>query len=260
MENAALRESDTDIHARVDNDLNRSLGAEDWPIQLKLALACRKLAAEGHCTTLAGQVTVRHDSKSFWTAPLKPGFANVTQSSVIRVDHQLNVVEGDEIPNPGVRFHLWVYEHRPDVQAIVHTHPTYASALSMTGKPLEVAHMDTAMFHEDCGHLMEWPGVPVANEEGRLISGALGDKRAVLLANHGYLTVGKTLEEAAYLGIMFENAARMQILARALGPIQAIQPDLAQHAHDFLLKDAVVNGTFNSWAHEILRKEPDILG
>lgn len=258
MDNPALREPDEQTLARVDSDLDRTLGAEDWPEQLKLALACRKLAAEGHCATLAGQVTMRADDGTFWTAPLKPGFANVTQASVVRIDRDLTVVQGDEIPNPGVRFHLWVYEARPDVQAIVHTHPPHASALSMTGQPLEVAHMDAAMFFDDCGHLTDWPGVPVANEEGRLISGALGDKRAVLLANHGFLTVGKTLEEAAYLGVMFENAARMQILARTLGAIQPIRPEMAREAHDFLLKDAIVAGTFNSWGHEILRKEPDV--
>ena len=88
----------------------------------------------------------------------------------------------------------------PDVKAIVHTHPPFASALSMTGKALAVAHMDASVFYEDCGHLQVWPGVPIADEEGRLISEALGDKRAVLLDNHGFLTVGATLEEAVYLG------------------------------------------------------------
>jgi len=257
-EGAVLNETEAESHARWTAGMNQSLAQADWPIQLKLAIACRKLAAHGHCTTLAGQITARHDNDTFWTAPLKAGFANVTQSSIVRFDRNMDVVEGNEMPNPGVQFHLWVYEKRPDVQAIVHTHPPHASALSMTGKSLVVAHMDATMFYEDCGHLKEWPGVPVANEEGRLISEALGDKRSVLLANHGYLTVGPTLEEALYLGVLFEEAARMQLLAEAVGEIQPIAPERAREAHDFLLKPAVVNGTFNSWAAEILRRQPDV--
>lgn len=256
----ALQETDAESHARWTGDIEKTFQPEAWPIQLKLAIACRKLASEGHSATLAGQITVRHDDGTFWTAPLKSGFANVTQSSIVRFDKTMAVVEGGQMPNPGVQFHLWVYEKRPDVQAIVHTHPPHASALSMTGRSLVVAHMDAAMFYEDCGHLTEWPGVPVANEEGRLISEALGTNRSVLLAHHGYLTTGATLEEAVYLAVLFEHAARLQLLAEAAGEIQPIRPELAREAHDFLLKDAIVNGTFNSWAMETLRTQPDVTG
>ena len=248
------QESKDPVLSAVDMDLAPS----DLSVRLKLAIACRKLAQDGHCATLAGQITVRHDQESYWTAPLKEGFANVTQSSVIRVSNKMNVVEGSASPNPGMQFHLWIYNSRPDVEAIVHTHPPYASALSMTGRSLAVAHMDAAVFYEDCGHLRVWPGVPIADEEGRLITEALEDKRAVLLDNHGFLTAGATLEEAVYLAVLFENAARLQMIAEATGTVKAIQPGPAQDAHDFLLQTPVINGTFNSWAHEILRVCPDV--
>ena len=74
----------------------------------------------------------------------------------------------------------------PDVKAIVHTHAPYASALAATGKPLKTIHMDSAMLH-GTAHLPEWPGVPVADDEGRIISGALGSAKAILLSNHGLL-------------------------------------------------------------------------
>ena len=132
------------------------------------------------------------------------------------------------MPNPAVRFHVWIYGARPDVQCIVHTHPPFASALSMVGKRLAVAHMDSAMFHDDCAYLAEWPGVPVADEEGRLIAEALGDKRTILLAHHGMLTTGATVEEAAYLAVMLERAARLQARAEAIGEIRPIDPAHAQ--------------------------------
>jgi hypothetical protein len=68
----------------------------------------------------------------------------------------------------------------------------YCSALSLVGKPLIAAHMDTAMFYDDCAYLPEWPGPPIGDEEGRIIHEALGDKRAILLAHHGQLVAMKT--------------------------------------------------------------------
>ena len=243
---------------RVNADLQDNLAEKNWPVPLKVALACRKLAAEGHAGTLAGQVTAKADGNTFWTNQISGGFPNIRQTTVIRMDENLKVVEGNGIPNPGVRFHMWIYRARPGINAIVHTHPPHASALSMTGKELAVAHMDVAMFYNDCAYLSHWPGVPVANEEGRIISEALGDKRSILLANHGLLTVGQSLEEATYLAIQLERAARLQLLAESVGDIKPIRDDHARDAHEFLLQESVVFGTFNAWAEELLRKEPDI--
>ena len=107
-----------------------------------------------------------------------------------------------------------------------------------------VAHMDAMMFYEDCAYLSEWPGIPHADEEGRIISTALGDQRAILLANHGLLTVGASVEEATYLAYFMERAARLQLDAEAVGPIEPVAPEHGRAAHDFLLKPEVVGATF----------------
>jgi L-fuculose-phosphate aldolase len=158
-----------------------------------------------------------------------------------------------------VRFHLWIYRARPEINSIVHTHPPYCSAVSMVGAKLAVAHMDATVFHEDCAFLAEWPGVPVANEEGKLIAAALGSRRSILLAHHGLLTVGKTLEEAVYLAVLLEQAAQLSVLARSIGEIRPVPAELAQVAHDFLLKESIVNGTFDYWARCTARKHPEAL-
>ena len=150
-------------------------------------------------------------------------------------------------PNPGVRFHIWIYRKRPDVRAIIHTHAPYASALAATGKPLQIAHMDSAMLY-GTAHLADWPGVPVADDEGRIISAALGDAKCILLANHGLLTTGSSVEEATYLAVFFERAARMQLRAMAAGGVKPVKPELAQEACEFLLQPSIVRGTFAYWA------------
>lgn len=249
-----------DIHDRTRDDMRRHLAMPAWTDRQKLALTCRILADEGHGSGLAGQVTARAAAGGWLTLPLGVGFDEATAERFIRVDEELRVVEGDGMPNPAVRFHVWIYRARPDVRCIVHTHPPYASALSMVGRPLVVAHMDSAMFHDDCAYLAEWPGVPVADDEGRLIAGALGGKRTILLAHHGMLTTGPTVEEAAYLAVLLERAARLQARAEAIGAIRPIDPAHAKDAHDFLLKPEIVGATFAYFARQALARAPGCLG
>ena len=143
--------------------------------------------------------------------------------------------------------------------AIVHTHPPYCSALSMVGQPLIAAHMDTAMFYDDCAYLAEWPGPPIGDEEGQIIHDALGDKRAILLAHHGQLVATATIEEAAVLAVFIERAARMQVLAQSIGTIKPIDPPFAREAHDYRLKPRAVAATFHYFGRGVLKQEPDVL-
>jgi len=257
---SSLSEDAGAIRERLDREMRDQLGQQKWPSNSKMVLAARILAREGHALYLAGQITSRDEEPgTYWTNSFGSGLANVTKSSVVRFDNNMKAVEGDLMPNPAVRFHVWVYENRKDVNAIVHTHPPHTSALAMIGEELIVSHMDAGMFYNDCAYLPEWPGVPLGNEEGQLITEALGDKRSLLLAHHGLLTTGKTLEEAVYLAIMFENAARLQLLAMSAGSVKPIRPDLAQEAHDFLLQDQFVIETFNYWASQLLTDRPNLL-
>lgn len=220
------------------------------PLQ-KLADACRILYAKGHMMSLAGQITQRDDAgRGYWTPPLAKSFANVTPEEMLLVDDELRVIEGAGKPNPAVRFHTWVYRHRPDVNAIVHTHPRHISAFSMLGVPLPIAHMDACMLYDDCGFLPDWPGVPVDDEEGRIITEALGSKRTALLANHSYICACGSIEESIYMAISMEQAAELALLAMSAGTIKPIRGDLARAAHDFLLQPAIVNATFGYWAGE----------
>lgn len=223
-----------------------------WSDAEKLALSCRILAKEGHSETLAGQVTVRQGDGSFLTTPLAHSFAEIRPDSVIRIDDSLRVLEGRGVPNPAVRFHLWVYRRRPDVNCVVHTHPPYVSALSMTGEPLQIAHMDATPFFDDCAFLREWPGLPIADVEGEIISAALGTKRCVLLANHGFLAATSSVEESLYLSVLIERAARNQLIAQsAYGRLKLLDPALARESHDFLLQPSIVKASFAMFAREI---------
>src|SRR5262245_11277184 len=232
---------------RVSREMDADLQQDSRSTEEALAACCRILAHEGHESGLAGQVTARADRPgTWWTLQFGYGFDEATAERMVLVDEDLLPLSGGR-PNPGVRFHVWIYRKRPDVKAIVHTHAPYASALAATGKPLKTIHMDSAMLH-GTAHLPEWPGVPVADDEGRIISGALGGAKTILLSNHGLLTAGSSIEEATYLAVFFERAARMQIRAMAAGGFKEVKPELAEEARAFLLQPSIVRGTFAYWA------------
>jgi L-fuculose-phosphate aldolase len=254
-----LSESSGSIKARIEQEMQRFLGQSALNLPQRVALGCRILANEGHAATLAGQITVRVDETSFLTTNFATGLREATAGNLLRVDRDMKVIEGEGMPNPAVRFHLWIYERRPDVRSIVHTHAPYAAALSMLDTPLLPGQMDMMMFHESCAHLREWPGVPLANEEGELISRALGQKSAILLAHHGLLTVGDSVEHAVYLAVAFENAARLQMLAQSVGSIRLPPAELAAEAGRFLTGSSLVNATFNYWARQVIRQDAAVL-
>jgi len=250
----------TEFDRRATADMDRHLPVPEWNVRQKIALACRILERDGHGSGLAGQITARADTPgTYWALRFGLGFDEATASSLLRVDEHLRVVEGAGMPNPSNRFHLWIYRARPDVNCIIHTHPPHVSALSMLGEELAVAHMDASLFYEDVAFLPEWPGVPIGDEEGEIISNALGTKRAILLAHHGQLVVGASVEEAGVLAVFFERTARLQLLARAVGPIKPIPPHLGREAHDYRLKPSAIGATFHYFARQVMRSEGDCL-
>lgn len=257
---AAIQPKST-YHQRAASQMQQHLTAPDWSPEQKLALACRMLAAEGHDSGLAGQLTARgRDPGTYWALRFGLGLDEATADNLLLVDDDLDVLHGEGMPNPSNRFHLWIYRERPAVQCIVHTHPPHVSALSMIGEPLAVSHMDTSLFYRDCAYLPEWPGVPIGDEEGRIISDALGTCRAILLAHHGLLTACSSIEESAVLALFMERAARLQLLASAAGKIKPIPPELAQEAHDYRLKPRPIGATFHYYARRALRDDPSALG
>ncbi|AJK46917.1 aldolase [Burkholderia plantarii] len=252
--------SKSELVARSQAQLDTTLSVRNWTTRQKLALTCRILFDGGHDSGLAGQITARaEDPDTYYTQPFGHGFDEITETNLLVVDQDLKTVDGRGMPNPANRFHTWVYRARPDVNCIIHTHPLHVSALSMLEVPLAVSHMDTCPLYDDCAFLEKWPGVPVGNEEGEIISAALGGKRAVLLAHHGMLVTGKTVEEACSLALLMERAARMQLAAMAAGPIRPIPEALATEAHDWISTPKRHAVAFDYYARRALRTHHDCL-
>jgi len=223
--------------------VDRALGSIDsvhafatLSVREAVARACQVLYVNGHSSGLSGQITARgEDPGTYWTQPMSMGLDDISGDNLILVDENLNVLQGGGMPNPANRFHSWLYRARPDVNCIVHSHASYTAALSMLEVPLIISHMDTCLLYEQTAFLPKWPGIPVGNEEGELISKALGNKKAILLAHHGLLVAGASVEEACVLAVQFEQAAKMQLIASASGVIREIPTELGIEAQRWLL-------------------------
>lgn len=253
-----LRESKDVLVGRAEQRMRAHFGDSKLTTRQKLALTCRILFDGGHDSGLAGQITARgQEPGTYYTQRLGLGFDEIAETNLLLVDEDLNLLEGEGIPNPANRFHSWIYRARQDVNCIVHTHSLHTAALAMLEVPLQISHMDTTPLYDDCAFLKDWPGVPVGNEEGEIISAALGDKRAVLLAHHGQLVTGATVEEACNLAVLIERAARLQLLAMAAGTIEPLPEALAREAHDWTSTERRNQANFAYYARRALRNHPD---
>ena len=250
----------TDLMKRALDGMNRNVAESPLTVREKVALTCRALFDAGHDSGLAGQITARAETPgTYYTQRLGLGFDEITAGNLLLVDEDLTVLQGEGMATPANRFHSWIYRARPDVHCIVHTHPFHVAALSMLEVPLVVSQMDIAPLYDDCAFLSEWPGVPVGNEEGEIISGALGDKKAILLAHHGHVVAGSSIEEACSLAMLIERGAKLQLAAMAAGTIAELPDRLAREAHDWTLTPKRSQANFAYYARRALAHHPDAL-
>jgi L-fuculose-phosphate aldolase len=257
---ATFTDAKADLMRQAAEQLTANVAESRLATRQKLALTCRALFDAGHDSGLSGQITARAEAAgSYYTQRLGLGFDEITDDNLLLVDEDLNVLGGDGMANPANRFHSWIYRARPDVQCIVHTHAFHVAALSMLEVPLVVSHMDTTPLYDDCAFLADWPGVPVGNEEGEIIAAALGDKKAVLLAHHGQVVAGASIEEACSLAILIERAAKLQLAAMAAGTVKELPAALAREAHDWTLSPQRSRANFAYYARRALVRHPDAL-
>lgn len=235
-------------------DMQVHLDVPSWSLTEKIALCARIMFDHGHDSGLAGQITARGTLPgTYYTQRLGLGLDEISASSLLLVDEQLNVLEGEGMPNPANRFHSWIYRTRPKVQCVVHTHPMHICALGLLERPLRIAQMDSCMVYDDVGFLGSWPGVPVGDSEGEVICAALGDRRAALLSHHGLVVACGSVEESCVIALQCERSARMQLLAESCGEICDVSPELASEAHDWILQKKRSEASFSYFARRALR-------
>lgn len=185
----------------------------------KLILAGRILVAQGQDDFTRGHISVRlpQDPSLFLMKPHSIGFDEITRDNILTIDLDGRVVEGAARRHSEVFIHSEIFRARADVQSVVHSHPTYATALSATGRAIRAFSQPGAMFYRALDTYDASMRLIRTPQMGAAVAHALGKNRAVLLKNHGIAAVGGSIEEAALTAIMLENAAMIQLVAEAAG-------------------------------------------
>ncbi|KAI6805456.1 arad-like aldolase/epimerase [Hortaea werneckii] len=192
-----------------------------WMLE-HMALAFRVFARKGYTEGMSGHISVRdpENPHTFWTNPLGKHFGMLKASDMILVDYDGKAVGGN-MSRPanaaGFLIHSAVHKARPDVIAAAHTHSPYGKAWSAFARPLEMLNQDVTYFYGDAQAVYgEFGGVVFKEEEGRRLAAALGEKgKGMILRNHGLLTVGETVDEAAYLFTLMERSCEVQLAVEA---------------------------------------------
>lgn len=175
------------------------------------------LPEEGLVTMTSGNVSGRDiESNLMVIKPSGVKFKDLTPESMVVVDMNGKVVEGEFGPSSDTATHLWVYRNRDDVHGIVHTHSNYATAFAAVNKPIPACL--TAIADEfgcdiPCGGYAAIGGKEIGEE----ILRSIGQSTAILMKNHGVFTIGKTVEKALKSAVMVEDIAKTVWLAMQIG-------------------------------------------
>ena len=156
--------------------------------------------------------------------PTDVDYDRMTADDIVVVDADGRRVEGDHDPSSETDVHCVVYRHRMDVNAVVHTEPTYANVFGVLGRPIEGVLINMVIYSRGAVPIM--PFMPSNSTEfGEAMVKVLGDRNAVVWGNHGLMTVGADLTTAFKCSVAVESAARVQHAALCLG-----QPHVLDYA------------------------------
>jgi len=228
----------------------------------RLAAGFRLFSRFGFDEGVAGHITARdpEDPELFWVNPFAMHFGHISVSDLICVNAHGEVVEGDRAVNVAAfAIHSQVHAARPDVVAAAHSHSIYGKSWSTLGRTLDPITQDACAFYEDHALFDDYTGVVIDVEEGRRIAGAVGPNKAVILRNHGLLTVGHSVDEAVWWFITMERSCQAQLLAEAAGTPVLIDKDMAA------LTATQVGTHLGGWMgfqplyDRIVREQPDLL-
>lgn len=158
-------------------------------------------------------------------------FENLSPESMVIVDAKSQIVEGNHGPSSDTASHLYVYNHRTDVNGMVHTHSNYATAFAAVNKSIPVyltAIADEFGTTIPCGGYASIGGKEIGEE----ILRSIGSSCAILMKQHGVFTIGKNVEKALKAAVMVEDIAKTVWLAMQIGQPEVLSEEEVRANYD----------------------------
>lgn len=187
----------------------------------ELVSVCSRIAQKGLSVSVDGNVSCRLDEERILVTPSGVSKANLCPTELIIVDLNGNPLDKGLKPSVELKMHLLIYQKREDVKAVVHAHPKSAIALSLAGISLETPLLSEVVL--SLGGIPTAPyATPTTEEVPNSILPYVIDHNAIILARHGAVTMGRTLEEAFYRMETVEHAAQVVCMAHTLGKVEPL--------------------------------------
>jgi ribulose-5-phosphate 4-epimerase/fuculose-1-phosphate aldolase len=238
-----------------------SIEQERLHLKQRLAAAFRLFSRFGFDEGVAGHITARDPEHQnyFWVNPFGVHFSQICVSNLSLVSDTGEVIEGQSCNGAAFAIHSRIHAARSDVVAAAHAHSVFGKSWSSLGRLLDPLTQDACAFYKAHSLYHEYNGVVYDTDEGDRIARALGGNKAVIMLNHGQLTVGQTVDEAAWWYITMERSCQAQLLAEAAGTPRLIDDTNALLTREQVGTPAFAWAAFQPLYQRIVREQPDLL-
>lgn len=250
--------SDAEERQRVVELANSPQAREE---RQKLAAAYRMIKRRGLDDGIAGHISLRVPGAAeyFWVNPFGKFFDEITPDNLVLVNGDGEIIDGWPMINfAGFCIHSAIHRARPDVNCAVHTHPPAGTAYSALKRPLLMLDQTACSFAEDHAVYDSYTGIVIDGDQASAIVEALGDKRALILANHGLLTAAATVEQALIDMFDLERTCDINLRALATGcELHEVPAEVAQQSRMVLTQEGRYPFQWEAMVRELSRQEGD---
>jgi L-fuculose-phosphate aldolase len=225
-------------------------------LRAQVSLACRVIALEGYVDLTLGHVSAREPGQRIiWIKRKGPALDEVEPDDIIALD----LDEADALTSPDYHLetyiHTEVYRRRPDVNAVIHGHPLYATALGSTDGRLRMLTHDAVLFVDGLGAFDEGPDLVTDAARGARVAAALGHRRVALLRNHGIVIAAEDVRWAVLTALVLERAIRVQAIATGLGGLRPMSDADARRLLPLKYREAFLDEYWDAWVRRVERSQ-----
>ena len=224
-------------------------------IRKKVALACRILYMEGLGDLNLGHISSRVPGQdNIYIKHRGLGLEEVNVDDVIMLDLEGKQIEGKHPPHGETPIHTEIYKARGDVQSVVHLHPLITTAFSTIRGEIMPLSQDGVVFAEGVPTILS-PELITTKQQAKSLVEKLGNSNAILMLNHGIVTVGKSIEEACMNAIFLEKTLKLQLIASLFGKIESIPREIAlKMCNEFVQKPERTESMWDYLVRKLKRK------
>lgn len=228
---------------------------QDRRLVEEVAWASRIVASFGYEDLTLGHVSARgSDENTIYIKRKGVALGEVTPEDILAVDLHSYASNGAKGMHLETVLHTEVYKRRPDVRAVVHGHPPYATAFGATDAEFAYLTHDSVFFIDRIATYDGVPNLIIDEQQGAAVADALGAGTVLLLRNHGVLLAERDLHWATLASALLERALQVQGIAGSIGQLHPIPDELLQEIHQLKYQPDFAAEYWDAWVRTLRRE------